>query len=139
MEEEDKGNGDLILVRSTGFETLIEGITLNENFDGTLYRNKVSQVAVELSGSKTYTANDSLFYGIDGNTEEYFKVQPSLGTLDTLQSNALINNLNEISVQFFYGIGRVDFEKAKADTSFNNITISLKGCGNIGMADIEIN
>lgn len=139
LEEDDQGTGDLILIKSTGFESLIEGITLNENFSATLYRNKVSTIALNLSGNRVYTANDSLFYGIEGNTEEYFKVQPTVGVLDTLQSNALTINNNDLPVQLYYGLGRADFEKAKMDTSFNNIDIILKGCGNISTATIEIN
>ncbi|MBL4708715.1 MAG: hypothetical protein JKY48_09790 [Flavobacteriales bacterium] len=139
LEEDDDGTGDLILVKSTGFETLIEGIALNENFNATLYRNNISTIALSLSGTKVYTINDTLYYGVAGNTEDYLKIQPIIGVLDTLQSNAVTGNQSEKSVQLYYGVGKVDFEKAKTDTSFNNLKLNLIGCENIGLADIEIN
>jgi len=134
LEEEDIGTGSLLLIQPAGFETLISSISLNTDVNINLYRNDISKVEIQLSGSRVFGANDTLFYSITNNDETYEMVQPKAGTLDTIEVQSSMPNLNNAEEIFYYGIGTTNFIRAKdiarnSDSTFNKITVNINGCG----------
>ena len=144
LEEEDEGTGDIILVKSTGFETLISGVELNESLQLVLYRNDISAVLINLDGSKVYAPTDTLFYGNLETGEESFKVQPMNGALDTFYIRVPNQNQNSDNTIIYYGVGSSDFAISKeaanlSDSSYQNITVNLKGCDEQSVNTLVIN
>lgn len=143
LEEDDSGTGSLLLVNAVGFETLIDNVTLNQNVSVILYRNDLSEVQVQLSGSRIYSANDTLFYGLSNSSEDFQKVAPSIGSLDTFQIQSTDLNKDDVAAVFYYGVGSDDFIKAKSnatdsDSTYQNIDILLNGCGTQTEVDLII-
>jgi|TARA_B110000503_G_C7168073_1_gene422868 hypothetical protein len=143
LDEEDIGTGSLLLVKSTGFETLIDNVTLNKDFNLELFRNDISQLIVELSGTRVYGSNDTLFYGITSDAVTYQKIQPSNGAIDTIQIPSSSPNTNDVSETIYYGVGTDSFIRAKAsasisDSTFNKLSILLNGCGSVTTANLLI-
>ena len=48
LDETDIGTGSILLVKSSGFETLVDNVDLNKDVSLELYRNDVTQLIVEL-------------------------------------------------------------------------------------------
>jgi hypothetical protein len=134
LEEEDIGTGSLLLIKSTGFETLISSIRLNTDVNINLYRNDISKVGIQLTGSRVFGVNDTLYYSITGNDETSIMVQPNAGTIDTIHVQSSMPNSTNAEETFYYGIGTAEFIRSKAiarntDSSFNKIAVNLNGCG----------
>lgn len=143
LDEDDLGTGSLILVKSTGFETLIDDIDLNKDVNVELFRNDISQLIIELSGTRVYNSNDTLFYGVTNDALTYQKVQPVNGIIDTIQVLSSSPNTNDVSETVYYGVGTDSFIRAKAsasiaDSTFNNASILLNGCGSVTTANLVI-
>jgi hypothetical protein len=143
LDEEDLGSGSLLLVKSTGFETLIDDIELNQDVSLNLFRNDFTSLVIELSGSKVFASNDTLYYGVAGNEFEYFKVQPSNGAIDTIQVLNSTPNKNNVSEVIYYGVGSSDFNKSReavsiTDSTFNNQNVVLNGCGTVTNGNLVI-
>lgn len=144
LEEDDEGTGDLILISSQGFETLISSVTLNSNLNLTLYKENQSTVYIDLSGTKNFAANDTLFYGLQLNSAENFVVQPSNGRIDTLFGTVPNLISSSTSTNIYYGVGSSEFNLAKealsiADSSFNHIQLNLLGCVESDTSTLIIN
>ncbi len=145
LDEDDEGTADLLLINSVGFETLISSIKLNINQDLVLFRVNESNLLVNLDGTKVYGVLDTLFYGISYTSLESFKVQPSVGLIDTL--NFLVPNYtagSNLETTFYYGIGNADFELSKeaveiSDSSYQNIPLIIYGCSAIDSVTMVIN
>ena len=134
LDEEDLGTGSLLLVKSTGFEVLIDHVDLNQDVVLDLYRNDISKLIVQLSGSKVYGADDTLFYGLTSNEDLFLKVQPANGVVDTIAVISSAPNSNDVTESFYFGIGTDEFIRAKAsasigDSTFNKQDAILNGCG----------
>ncbi len=144
LEEDDKGTGNLILITNQGFETLISSVTLNTNLNLTLYRENKSTVYVDLEGSKTFAATDTLFYGLEISSEEKFTVQPANGRLDSLSGVVPNMTSGSTSTNLYYGVGSAQFKLAKealsiADSSFNHLKLNLLGCVESDTSTLTIN
>ena len=131
LEEGDIGTGDLIYVNRVGFETLRSGVTLNQDLNIELHRNNNIELYVELGGSRVFSSNDTLFYGVE--SMESFTIQPSSGFIDTLAINILNREGGSTSSEFYYGVGSSDFLKSKEaasiqDSVFQNISLSIMTC-----------
>tara|TARA_B110000046_G_scaffold32429_1_gene34739 strand:- start:4345 stop:5007 length:663 start_codon:yes stop_codon:yes gene_type:complete len=144
LDEDDLGTGSILVVKPAGFETLIDNVDLNQDVNLELYRNDISQLIVELSGTRAYSASDTLFYGITNDTVIYQKVSPSNGVVDTIQVPNLIPNSVNVSEIIYYGVGSDSFSRAKAsasivDSTYNKWAVLLNGCGSKTTAPILIN
>lgn len=145
LEEEDLGSGDIILVKSTGFETILTGVELNENENFNIYRSDITfSLILNLKGTKVYTSSDTLFYSVTQSSEIHFVVQPMNGVLDTLSVPIVNSNVNLTENTFFYGIGSEEFIKSKVASNsqggtFQNIFLEAQSCSQILSKDIEIN
>ncbi|MDA9313072.1 hypothetical protein N9Q47_05715, partial [Vicingaceae bacterium] len=115
LDEADLGTGSILLVKSTGFETLIDNVNLNQDVNLDLFRNDVSELIVELSGARVYGANDTLFYAITLQ-----KVTPVIGVIDTIQVPNSSPNSNDVSEKIYYGVGSESFNRAKASASISD-------------------
>ncbi|MAY85058.1 MAG: hypothetical protein CMP59_13090 [Flavobacteriales bacterium] len=132
LEEVKKGRADLIVVRESSYETIIEAVPLNKDHDLKGFLINQSDVIFTLTGPRVYQATDTLFYGIQGG-EEYLWVQPSTGAMDTIYSR--IGNRFEANQwkTFYYGIGSTEFALSKEalgikDSSYNHVSLQIFGC-----------
>jgi len=145
LDEEDLGTGSLLFVKPTGFEVLIDNVDLNQDLISLdLFRNDLSQLIIQLSGSKLFGINDTLYYGLTHNEGSFFNVQPTSGVLDTIAAVSSAPNTNEVTEYFYYGIGSNDFMRAKAsasisDSTFNKQAALLNGCGSETLVNLVIN
>ena len=144
LDEADLGTGSILLVKSTGFETLIDNVNLNQDVNLDLFRNDVSELIVELSGARVYGANDTLFYAVTGGAITLQKVTPVIGVIDTIQVPNSSPNSNDVSEKIYYGVGSESFNRAKAsasisDSSYNKVNLLLSGCGSTTTANLLIN
>lgn len=142
--EKKKGLGDLFIVNQDGLEILIEGLTLNTNLELNLYKNNTAQIELKNSGSRQFSIQDTLFVGVNPGTEEYTVLNPSNGTLDTIQVQVLnqFNSTTELTI--FYGVGKSDFELSKEaltieDSTLRHKSLNLTGCSQIEIVDLVIN
>lgn len=145
LEEDDKGTGDLLLIKTRSFETIISSIKLNIDQQLVLYRGNQSPIQVNLAGNKVFSATDTLFYGINKKGIEAFKVQPSNGVLDTLIiSIPNLESSNTYDDIFYFGVGSADFQLAKEaisiqDSSYQNIPLMLKPCAKSEGVEMVLN
>jgi hypothetical protein len=107
---------------------------LNTDVNINLYRNDISKVGIQLTGSRVFGVKDTLYYSITSNDETYQMVQPNAGTIDTIQVQSSMPNSTNAEETFYYGIGTAEFIRSKAiarntDSSFNKIAVNLNGCG----------
>lgn len=144
LQENEKGNGDLILTTASGFKTVLQGLRLNRDLRLAVFNQNTAHVYVNLSGTRVYAATDTLFLGLQGTEQVEFSVQPQNGRIDTL--SALIPNKYDgpSSGILYYGIGSASFALAKEalsipDSSFNHLNVSLSGCLQNDLVDLVIN
>jgi len=145
LEEDDEGTGDLLLIKTKSFETIISAIKLNIDQKLVLYRNNQSSIQVNLAGNLVFSATDTLFYGINKEGSETYKVQPANGVLDTLVVQ--VPNLKPSDTTksvFYYGVGSEDFKLAKEaisikDSSYQNIRLLLEGCSAAESVEMVLN
>ena len=143
LDETDIGTGSILLVKSSGFETLVDNVDLNKDVSLELYRNDVTQLIVELSGTRIYAASDTLFYELVSNSVIYQQIEPSNGVIDTIQVQNSSPNRNDVSEVMYYGVGYESFNRAKAsasnpDSSYNKVNLLLSGCGSASTANLLI-
>ncbi len=133
LEEDKKGNADLILVESTGYTTLIEALAINEDHVLDAYVNNETSVTFTYTGAKPLTANDTLYYGIQGGVESY-KVQADTGYSNVVKTK-LPSTLNPKKwVAFYFGVGLAEFNLSKEalsieDSTYNHRWMQVSGCG----------
>jgi len=144
LEEESIGTGNILLVNEIGFETLLQGIELNEDFTINLYREDVGELEVVLSGTRTLNPSDTFFYATTQSTTTRFIVQPNYATLDTLSIKLVNQNKDAQVTEFYYGIGINHFNDARnaafdEERRFQNIQFSLNGCGDFQTANVVLN
>ncbi len=144
LEENEKGKADLILVQSTGFQTLVSNLQLSKDYNLSLFKDNTASVQINLSGTRSFAMNDTLFMGLSTNDDESFVVQPNQGIIDTLRSLALNPIISQSSSVLYYGIGSTDFQKAKEalsiqDSSYNHMSLNLTGCNQMDLVDLVIN
>lgn len=144
LEEDDQGTADIILITNRGFETLISGIDVNENIELTLYRRDTGQVVIQLTGSKMFDLDDTLFYGLTLTGEEKFVVQPANGIIDTFYYSKRNTANNKITAKVYFGDTKVDFDLARVATTtngnnFQNRFLIASGCSPIDTILLPIN
>lgn len=143
LDEEDLGTGSLLLVKSTGFEVLIDNVDLNQDVILDLFRNDLSQLIIQLSGTRTYGPTDTLFYGLTNNEGSFLTVQPVHGAIDTIEVYSSAPNTNNVSESFYFGIGTNNFLRAKAsasisDSTYNKQNALLNGCASETVLNLVI-
>ena len=145
LEEDDEGTGDLLLIKTNSFETIISDIKLNIDQQLELYRNNQTSIKVNLAGNLVFSATDTLFYGINKKAVEEFKVQPSNGVIDTIIIS--VPNLEQgktFDAVFYFGLGSADFQLAKEalsiqDSSYQHIPLMLKPCAKSESVEMVLN
>ena len=144
LESDKRGTADLLLIKSSGFETLIRRINLNESFKTNLILANKAKVILSLSSNQALALNDTLFYSIENFEEDRFTINPSNGIIDTLEFT-VPNQLQGFSTAtLFYGIGTQEFSRSKEalsipDSSFQHLPLTLFGCGDPLLVTISIN
>src|SRR5690554_323660 len=84
LEEDEEGTAELILLKESGYSTLISGITLGSNLQLKLFLTNLATVYINLGGSRQLSATDTLYYGISEFDAEFNKVQVNSGRVDTI-------------------------------------------------------
>jgi hypothetical protein len=143
LDEIESGSADLIRPNNQGFVTLIENIELKKDKNLTLYAQNQSTMILSLTGNRAWSAQDTLYYHISYNNQDFFKVQPSIGPLDTFYIS--VPNLENTGAFTWlnYGIGRQDFMRSKIastiqDSTYQNIGLLLEGCSALEQVEIAI-
>lgn len=144
LKEEDRGSGDLILLQTNGFKTLISNLELNQDFQLLLFKENEARLEVSLSLNQPLSMNDTLFFGVEVGGLEKEIVQPNAGVLDTLKINIPNSLEGSISSRLFFGLGRLEFEQSKealgiSDSVFQHVPVQLSGCTAMDRAEIIIN
>lgn len=144
LEEEDLGTGSLLLIKSSGFEVLLDNVELNQDVDLTLYRNDLSTVKVQLAGTRTFSLTDTLYYSTARIMDVYQKVQPVNGIIDSLTISSSNPNADNQQEVLYYGVGLLDFRLAEVganidDSTYNKLQIVLNGCGTETVVNLIIN
>lgn len=144
LELDDKGNGDLLLIKPDGFKTLIKGLKLNVDYQLQLFENNQSELAINLSGGRVFDPTDTLYYGESRSNQELFKVAPENGSLDTLKVEVPNRLEGKTSLTLYYGIGLSDLKIAREallieDSSYNHRTFDIGDCENAVEYELVIN
>ena len=144
LEEDKIGRGNLLYIAERGFETILENIQLNRDIVATMYRQNFAQVTIKLEGSRMFASQDTLFYGINSNSKEAFRVQPSPSFLDTFFIQ-VPNRIDRGSpLTFYYGVGKAAFDISRealsiSDSVFQHISLTLAGCNRKDTVTMVIN
>lgn len=144
LEEDEEGTAELILLKESGYSTLISGITLGSNLQLKLFLTNLATVYINLDGSRQLSATDTLYYGISEFDAEFNKVQVNSGRIDTVQFEIPNTLSNQSERVLYFGIGRADFQKAKEavsieDSSYQHVPFQARGCFGVNEVDIELN
>lgn len=144
LDENDVGTADLILTTSNGYSNLIQNLPLSKDHQLVLFIDNESRLFVNLSGTRVYSATDTLFMALSNNNDVSFVVQPQVGYIDTLKAKTPNLYQSQASGTFYYGVGKADFDKSKealgiADSTYNHININFSGCVANDLLNLVIN
>ena len=144
LEESESGSAELILANSNGYTVLLENLDVNRDLELSLYTENISEILVNLSGTKMYQSTDTLMIGVSNSEVTSSYIQPVNGVLGSLKVTVpnAYNSAN--SRTLFYGIGEADFQKAKEalttpTTPYQHVLLSLEGCSTQENVDLVIN
>lgn len=144
LEEESRGSADLLLIQSTGFETLLRSLPLNQTIQINLSLKNESEVFVNFSSNQALGVNDTLFYATNRLNQEHFVIQPMTGNIDTLKVGVMNQIEGSSEAILYYGLGKQEFTISKnalsiQDSSFQHLPLTLFGCGDTLSTSIFIN
>ena len=136
LEEEDQGTADLILIREKGFETLLEGLSLNMDHQLILRLNNLSQVIINIFVDRTLTPTDTLFYAFENEDEIFTEIMPTNAlVLDSVFTKvANLDGTAAVFTRIYYGLGTSELQLSKEalsiqDSIFQHAFVNLSGCG----------
>ncbi len=143
MGEEEEGLGEMIYVSDQGYTTILDNLILNRDVILNLYLENRSAIQIALSGNRNFSPNDTLYYSITGNGQEFYRIQPANGLIDTIYSQVPARYNGQTSRLFYYGIGLADFSKARqavgiADSTYQHIPIDLSACGPLQTLSLKL-
>jgi hypothetical protein len=144
LEEDESGTADLILIEKEGYQTFIQGLELKKDKSLSLYLENTSTITVKLSGTKSWTGTDTLFYGLNPAGYENDTMPTANGSLDPIQVQVPNLYKSASTYTFYYGVGEADFKIAKSaltdeNSNYQNISLSLEGCSQNEQVEMTIN
>ncbi len=133
LDDEESGNASLILVQESGFRTLLTEIKLKEDLYEEFVLSSSASATINLSGTRVFTATDTLYFSSNLSAKKSFVVQPSSGIIGNFNFDINQTSQTNIDLRFIYGIGLSDFNLAKTglgndNPSHNKIIVSLNRC-----------
>lgn len=141
--ENENGTANLILVNPNGFNTLVSGLELKKDYYLTLANNNIASLVINLSGTRVFGPNDTLYMGLPTGFEDTYVVQPTSGHIDTLFAAVENSIVAPTSSTLMFGFGLTDFQRSKAafaaDTVYRHRSVNLSGCNQYNVLNLVLN
>lgn len=132
MDEDKSGTAKISYFNGSFYETLMDGIPLNESYQLNPYIN--NSASIPLLVETTLTLNsDTLYYSLQSSNQLMRMQNPKDGTRDTLIQAIPNKLLGEVDDVLYWGLGTADFNKAEEaleikDSTYHHISVKLASC-----------